>query len=220
LCCPASWPWPGASSTSRAREVPVGVLPGPRCPPDGAARAPWPCGHHCRGGAPLHRSDHRTCRPAFFPLLRAAARAAGGGRVLHRHLPRVADASPHRDPGAPARRSRPRVRIDRRAIIAVSFCSSGGRSGRPVSSGAGRKPCGWHGCRAAGTTPPGQGAKAAEANTWAGCTRALHRRSPGMGATTVLPSPAAASSGPPGARRTAAWDARQNGRRDRSVPVA
>ena len=33
-------------------------------------------------------------------------------------------------------------------------------------------------------------------------------------------SPAAASSGPPGARRTAAWEARQNGRCDRSVPVA
>ena len=53
--------------------------------------------------------------------------------------------------------------------------------------------------RAARTTPPGQGAKAAEASTWAGCTRALHRRSPGVGAATGLAIPAAASSGPPGA---------------------
>jgi hypothetical protein len=46
-----------------------------------------------------------------------------------------------------------------------------------------------HECRAARTPPAGQGAKAAETNTWAGYTRALHRRSPGMGATTGLAIP-------------------------------
>jgi hypothetical protein len=37
--------------------------------------------------------------------------------------------------------------------------------------------------------PPGQEAKAAEAGTWAGGTRVLHRRSPGMGAATGLAYP-------------------------------
>src|SRR5258708_11865759 len=61
------------------------------------------------------------------PPTKGGGEGSGRGRVLHPAPPRVAGASPHRDPGGPARRSRTRVRMDRRAIIAVSLCSSGGR---------------------------------------------------------------------------------------------
>ena len=57
-----------------AKSLPA-FFPGPRCPPDPTAHASWPRGHHCRGAAPHHRSDHRTCR-RVLPATKAAARAA------------------------------------------------------------------------------------------------------------------------------------------------
>src|SRR5258708_19286972 len=59
------------------------------------------------------------------PPTKGGGEGSGRGRVLHPAPPRVAGASPHRDPGGPARRSRTRVRMDRPAIIPVNLCSSG-----------------------------------------------------------------------------------------------
>src|SRR5258708_13997226 len=55
------------------------------------------------------------------PPTKGGGEGSGRGRVLHPAPPRVADASPHRDPGGPARRSRPRLRMDRRAVIPVNL---------------------------------------------------------------------------------------------------
>ncbi len=126
----------------------------------------------------------------LLPFLQPAVAATRDRPEVHEHV----RAALHRDetvaliavePLQPA----PSLTFSAAAMAAGVRADSRDCSGQPVTSGAGRKPCGWHGCRAAGTTPPGQGAKAAEANTWAGCTRALHRRSPGMGATTGLAIP-------------------------------
>ena len=130
---------------------------------------------------------------------RAGVRAGASGRDFTASMPALARTASNEAVNCPARsrtRNRKSAARSPRSIIRFRICWVVHGTALPAIAPAslsrqarGRRPCGRPRVPGGENHPPDPGAKAAEANAWAGCTRALHRRGPGMGATTGLAYP-------------------------------